>query len=212
MCILTVCMHDYAVFLTAQGHTVHKRQSPNRNLIRCKLFLIGDQRFYEAVSTSSFTEAQRVTQAKAFLSRAVARVNTIYEGTVFYNNVPNGIGFEIARVEIITQDTGFFAPDFIGVQAFLERHSRPQSGDQPFTVDFPSFCAVYRFTYRDFSNGVLGLAYVAQRGTTGGGGICSASLNTGIVTLLNFGQRVPENINQLTFAHELGHNFGSGVS
>ena len=107
---------------------------------------------------------------------------------------------------------GFFAMDFIGVQAFLERHSRPQPGDQNFPVNFDQFCAVYRFTYRDFANGVLGLAYVAQPGTTGGGGICSSTLNTGIVTLLNFGRRVPENINQLTFAHELGHNFGSGVS
>lgn len=52
------------------------------------------------------------------------------------------------------------------------------------------------------------------------GGICDKpttvdgklkTLNTGIVTLLNYGQRVPLIVNILTFAHEAGHNFGSTV-
>ena len=56
------------------------------------------------------------------------------------------------------------------------------------------------------------------------GGICSKfttyndngsprdkSLNTGIVTLQNYGERVPKLMSQLTLAHEVGHNFGSNV-
>ena len=171
-------------------------------MTRCKLFLRGDARFYEAVTTSVFTEEQRTIQAMAYLSNAVGAVNGIYESTIFYGNGPggDGIGFEIAGIDILTQDTGFFTDPFLGVQSFLGAHSHET---------FDAYCASYRFTYRDFNGGVLGLAYVAQPGANGG--ICSRTLNTGVVTLINFGQRVPDLVVHLTFAHELGHNFGSSV-
>ena len=54
------------------------------------------------------------------------------------------------------------------------------------------------------------------------GGICEdittfsdgskKSLNTGIVTTLNFNSVVPTAVTSVTFAHEAGHNFGAEVS
>ena len=53
------------------------------------------------------------------------------------------------------------------------------------------------------------------------GGICDnpitqngiqKTLNTGIVTNLNFARQIPPSLSVLTFAHEVGHNFGSNVS
>ena len=38
------------------------------------------------------------------------------------------------------------------------------------------------------------------------------SLNTGIVTTLNFQREVVFSVSQITFAHELGHNLGSQVT
>ena len=75
--------------------------------------------------------------------------------------------------------------------------------------------------YRDFSDGVLGLAWVAQPPGGSRGGICEKrvrlsigdrSLNTAIVTYLNYGSRQPRAVVSITIAHEFGHNFGSSVS
>ena len=95
-------------------------------------------------------------------------------------------------------------------------HLPPQFSSQ---ADYSDFCLSYRFTYRDFDNGVVGLAYIApQPGMRVNGGVCEnatsnpvATLNTGIVTSLNYARRIPPALSALTFAHEAGHNFGSQV-
>lgn len=38
------------------------------------------------------------------------------------------------------------------------------------------------------------------------------SRNTGIVTFVNYNRPVPQSVTEVTFCHELGHNFGSPVS
>lgn len=72
------------------------------------------------------------------------------------------------------------------------------------------------FTYRDFEGGTLGLAWTGD--LKNAGGVCEKnghyrgslkSLNTGIITLLNYGKHVPPIVSHITLAHEIGHNFGS---
>lgn len=90
-------------------------------------------------------------------------------------------------------------------------------------MDHTDYCLALLFTYRDFSEGALGLAWVAEPELETPGGICCKrflleekheplSFNTALATLLNYGVRLPRKASVITVMHELGHSFGSEVS
>ena len=79
----------------------------------------------------------------------------------------NGDGIQFGIQDIVVEQqpatTGFFSSEFIGVQAFLNQHS---------TENWSEYCLSYRFTSRDFNDGVVGLAYIApQPGVNAAGGL-----------------------------------------
>ena len=120
----------------------------------------------------------------------------------------------IATIQVLDENMpGYrFGAPTITVQNFLDLWSEE---------DHSMFCLALLLTYRDFANGVLGLAWVAEPQGGNRGGICEErtrittgvrSLNTAIVTFLNFGSRQSRAVTVITTAHEFGHNFGSPVS
>lgn len=142
-----------------------------------------------------------------------SEVQRIFDDTDF------GVGYRarptIGRIRLLDEnapDYRFGAPN-IEVNTFLDLWSRE---------DHSQFCLALLLTNRDFSGGVLGLAWVAQPPGGNSGGICEQEpvllpngrryLNTAIVTFNNFNRQQPRPVSIVTIAHEFGHNFGSPVS
>ena len=97
----------------------------------------------------------------ALISRYVSDASTYYQRTDFdgdglQDNIHFGI--DTLFIELDAPTSGDFTATNIGVELFLQRHSE---------ADFSDFCLSYRFTHRDFDNGVLGLAYVAAQPPSG---------------------------------------------
>uniref|UniRef100_H2T9T6 Disintegrin and metalloproteinase domain-containing protein 10 n=1 Tax=Takifugu rubripes TaxID=31033 RepID=H2T9T6_TAKRU len=183
---------------------LRKRRMTQPEKNTCQLFIQTDHLFYKYYKTREAVIAQISSHVKA--------IDAIYQGTQF-KDIRN-ISFMVKRIRInTTSDERDRSNPFrfanIGVEKFLELNSEQNHDD---------YCLAYVFTDRDFDDGVLGLAWVgAPSGSSGG--ICEKSklysdgkkksLNTGIITVQNYASHVPPKVSHITFAHEVGHNFGS---
>uniref|UniRef100_A0A0C9RNW9 ADAM10 endopeptidase n=1 Tax=Fopius arisanus TaxID=64838 RepID=A0A0C9RNW9_9HYME len=183
---------------------LHKRATVDPKKTTCMLYLQADHQFFSRYGTEE--------ACIEVMTRHVQRVNSIYKHTDFnQDGRPDNISFMIKRVKVHSgealKDPNYRFPGNYGVEKFLELFSEE---------DYDAFCLAYMFTYRDFEMGTLGLAWTGD--LKNAGGVCEKnghyrgsmkSLNTGIVTLLNYGKHVPPAVSHVTLAHEIGHNFGS---
>lgn len=190
---------------SSQGPVILRRKrAAGKEKNTCQLFIQTDHLFFKYYGTREAVIAQISSHVKA--------IDSIYQATDFMGI--RNISFMVKRIRINTTSdekdrTNPFRFSNIGVEKFLELNSEQNHDD---------YCLAYVFTDRDFDDGVLGLAWVgAPSGSSGG--ICEKSklysdgkrksLNTGIITVQNYASHVPPKVSHITFAHEIGHNFGS---
>ncbi|XP_064456183.1 disintegrin and metalloproteinase domain-containing protein 10-like isoform X2 [Ornithodoros turicata] len=202
------------------GHSKKPRTVTKESLSRrlCNLEVTIDHTLYKLYMAGGADDTSVRERITTTLANHVDAITRIYSNTNFGGVL--GISFKVHALIINStkscegsvKDSNPFCDDTLDANLMLERFSR-QNHNQ--------FCLAFLWSFRDFSQGTLGLAYVGSAGYQAGGicekyrkmhfkdGVRTVGLNTGIMTFLNYGSVVPQRVSHITFAHEVGHNFGS---
>uniref|UniRef100_A0A674B4P5 ADAM metallopeptidase domain 17a n=1 Tax=Salmo trutta TaxID=8032 RepID=A0A674B4P5_SALTR len=121
----------------------------------------------------------------------------------------------IDRVDDMYRNTTW-DDEFTGYGVQIQQQFSSDIADNASTV-----CLAHLFTYQDFDEGTLGLAYVAPSKAQALGGLCPkpyypshsvkkpSYLNTGLTSTKNYGKTILTKEADLVTTHELGHNFGA---
>ncbi|XP_029586471.1 disintegrin and metalloproteinase domain-containing protein 17 [Salmo trutta] len=213
----------------AQEDSLHreKRVTHDHKKNTCPLALVADYRFFKHMGRGE----ESITLN--YLIELIDRVDDMYRNTTWDDEF-TGYGVQIQQIIINKEPTraplGQAGPGWThynmkgspiqgkevwDVKKLLEQFST-DIADNASTV-----CLAHLFTYQDFDEGTLGLAYVAPSKAQALGGLCpkpffpSSSvknpsfLNTGLTSTKNYGKTILTKEADLVTTHELGHNFGA---
>uniref|UniRef100_A0AAX7SF77 ADAM metallopeptidase domain 17 n=1 Tax=Astatotilapia calliptera TaxID=8154 RepID=A0AAX7SF77_ASTCA len=193
----------------------HKKNS-------CPLLLVADHRFFKHMGRDEESTTLN------YLIELIDRVDDIYRNTSWGEGF-SGYGVQIDQIIIKKYPT----PVDPGKTHFNMKGSPVEGRDvwdvkkllEQFSVDIAgkasNVCLAHLFTYQDFDEGTLGLAYVAPSKADIAGGLCSKAspstlneqgviyLNTGLTSTKNYGKTILTKEADLVTTHELGHNFGA---
>ncbi|XP_043118868.1 disintegrin and metalloproteinase domain-containing protein 17a isoform X1 [Puntigrus tetrazona] len=204
-----------------EPHNIQRRSAQDKKNT-CPLLLVADHRFYKHMGRGEESTTLN------YLIELIDRVDDIYRNTTWDEDF-KGFGVQIQQIIINKEPTKVAHGDIhynmdgspLGrkdgvwdVKKLLEQFSYDIS-DNASTV-----CLAHLFTYQDFDDGTLGLAYVAPS-KQGLGGLCPkpyypsqtvrkpSYLNTGLTSTMNYGKTILTKEADLVTTHELGHNFGA---
>ncbi|XP_063040209.1 disintegrin and metalloproteinase domain-containing protein 17a [Engraulis encrasicolus] len=189
----------------------------------CPLLLVADYRFFRHMGRGEESTTLN------YLIELVDRVDDIYRNTSWDEEF-KGYGVQIQQIIIHKEAT--YVP---GGGAHYNMEGSPRSKNQvwdvkklleQFSADIAdnasTACLAHLFTYQDFDEGTLGLAYVAPSKPNALGGLCPkpyypssrigmkpSYLNTGLTSTKNYGKTILTKEADLVTTHELGHNFGA---
>ncbi|XP_030626690.1 disintegrin and metalloproteinase domain-containing protein 17 [Chanos chanos] len=199
-----------------------KREVHDHSKNTCPLLLVADYRFFRHMGRRE--ESTTIN----YLIELMDRVDDIYRNTS-WDDEYKGYGVQIHQIIINQEPTKVDE----GVAHFNMRGSPVKGKDvwdvksllEQFSIDIADnashVCLAHLFTYQDFDEGTLGLAYVAPSKQGFPGGLCSEKcpstnnggraiyLNTGLTSTKNYGKTILTKEADLVTTHELGHNFGA---
>ncbi|XP_061551801.1 disintegrin and metalloproteinase domain-containing protein 17a isoform X2 [Phycodurus eques] len=208
-------------------HHREKRQAHDHKKNTCPLLLVADHRFFKHMGRGQ----ESVTLN--YLIELIDRVDDIYRNTTWGDDL-KGYGVQIHQM-IIHKEATKPPPGRAGTGwVHYNMENSPVRGKmvwdvkkllEQFSSDIAdnasTVCLAHLFTYQDFDEGTLGLAYVAPSKPQALGGLCPkpyypslsakkpSYLNTGLTSTKNYGKTILTKEADLVTTHELGHNFGA---
>lgn len=196
---------------TVVMHERKKRDTSSSNT--CPLLLVCDYSFFNTIANGD-----KAIAINYMISR-IQFTDTIYRATDWSGNGLTGLGFEIQTIQVCTTPTAVSSGQthfnmqtdtWSSANNLLSAFTANPICDSRFNFKLTEFCAAHLFHAHSFSDGTLGLAYIASPTPGQPGGICSSRGNTGWTSALNSnGARLLTLQASIITAHELGHNWGS---